>query len=414
MQKTLVVQKRIDAIKIGRRMRPLGDLTALRESIESLGLLNPVVVTRQNELVAGRHRVAVCKALGWTSIPTIVLDVDDLHRQLAEIDENLIRNELTVLERAEHLQRRKTIYEQLHPETKVGAWGGGRGGKGTRTKTELAINAKSVQRFDLNTAKKMGVSDRSIRQDLQIANSLTAAQRKALATTDVADRKADLLVLAKEKDHGKRQVLVDRLASGASKNVREAQRDLRRMGRVERLQEAAAGNKALPSTRRYPIIYADPPWRYEHVETDNRAIENQYPTMALDEICALEVADDVATDDAVLFLWATSPKLEEAFAVLRAWGFKYRSCCVWVKDRIGMGYYVRQQHELLLIATRGTPPTPEPANRPSSVIRAKRGGHSEKPTEAYELIEKMYPELPKIELFARSKRKGWDRWGNQA
>jgi N6-adenosine-specific RNA methylase IME4 len=92
-------------------------------------------------------------------------------------------------------------------------------------------------------------------------------------------------------------------------------------------------------------VYADPHWRYEHVETANRAIENQYPTMDLDAICDLPIASLVA-DRALLFLWATSPKLAEAKRVMSAWDFEYRTSFVWVKNQIGMGYYVRQQHEL--------------------------------------------------------------------
>lgn len=163
----------------------------------------------------------------------------------------------------------------------------------------------------------------------------------------------------------------------------------------------------------FRLLYADPPWRYEHVETESRAIENQYPTMDLDAICALDVP---AADDAVLFLWATSPKLAEAMQVIEAWRFTYRTCAVWDKEVIGMGYYFRQQHELLLVAARGTLPVPEPSTRPSSVIRARRGKHSEKPAEGYDLLEAMYPtftEVDRVELFARHKRAGWATWGNE-
>jgi len=188
----------------------------------------------------------------------------------------------------------------------------------------------------------------------------------------------------------------------------------RRIERVERIQAVTAQNTALESDRPVPILYADPPWRYEHVKTDNRAIENQYPTMSLEDICALPVRD-VATPDAVLFMWATSPKLAEAMRVLEAWGFVYRTSMVWVKDKIGMGYYARQQHELLLIATKGEPPVPLPENRPASVVTADRGEHSQKPTVFYELIERMYPEFDKKELFLRGvAREGWTGWGNQA
>jgi N6-adenosine-specific RNA methylase IME4 len=100
--------------------------------------------------------------------------------------------------------------------------------------------------------------------------------------------------------------------------------------------------------------------------------------------------------------------------VIRAWGFAYRTGLVWIKDRFGMGNYVRTQHEHLLVARRGEPPLPAPAARPSSVLHAPRTEHSAKPIEAYDLIERLYPELPRIELFARYRREGWSAWGNQA
>ena len=133
--------------------------------------------------------------------------------------------------------------------------------------------------------------------------------------------------------------------------------------------------------------------------------------MSLAEIKRLDVP---ACDDAVLFLWATSPKLEEALEVLKAWGFQYRTCMVWVKDKIGMGYYARQRHELLLIGKRGNLPVPDPEDRPDSVVMAPRAGHSEKPEVFYEVIERMYPTCERVELFARHPRDGWAAWGNQA
>jgi N6-adenosine-specific RNA methylase IME4 len=188
---------------------------------------------------------------------------------------------------------------------------------------------------------------------------------------------------------------------------------LERARRLERLAEQARGNAPLATERRYPVILADPPWRYEHSKTESRAVENQYPTLSLDELCALPVAR-VALDDCALFLWGTSPKLAEAMRVIESWGFVYRTCAVWVKDKIGMGYFFRQRHELLLVATRGSPPVPAPDVRPDSVIEAPRGAHSEKPAVVHELIERMYPGVPRLELFARGKRDGWEGWGNEA
>jgi N6-adenosine-specific RNA methylase IME4 len=164
---------------------------------------------------------------------------------------------------------------------------------------------------------------------------------------------------------------------------------------------------------KFRLLLADPAWQYEHPISESRAIENHYPTMSLEQLCALKVP---AANDSVMAMWSTSPKLAEAMQVLDAWVFNYRTCIVWVKPSIGPGYWARQQHELLLIATRGAWPTPAPSARPSSVICAPRTKHSEKPAVVYELLERMYPELgerDRIELFARTKRSGWSSWGNE-
>lgn len=198
-----------------------------------------------------------------------------------------------------------------------------------------------------------------------------------------------------------------------SREIMRERSEQRRAERIERITTISQNNGDLDGIGPFNVIYADPPWRYEYIETESRAIENQYPTMTLDAICALPVGD-IAADDCVLLMWATSPKLAEAMQVLEAWGFNYRTCMVWVKDKIGMGYYARQQHELLLIAARGELPTPLPENRPSSVFYGERTEHSRKPETAYELVERMYPEYKRVELFARNKRDGWQTWGNQA
>jgi N6-adenosine-specific RNA methylase IME4 len=205
-----------------------------------------------------------------------------------------------------------------------------------------------------------------------------------------------------------RETAVAWLAPDAGEaETREARLERRALAledRREALQDVPAGQ--------YRVIYADPPWRYEHVETENRAIENHYPTLELAEICALPVSA-LAADDALLFLWATSPKLAEAMQVIEAWGFNYRTCMVWVKDVIGMGYYARQRHELLLIAVKGHPPVPATAARPDSVQEWPRGRHSEKPHLFYDLIERMYPNWARLELFARNTRAGWACLGNE-
>lgn len=184
------------------------------------------------------------------------------------------------------------------------------------------------------------------------------------------------------------------------RQAREYVRDLRRIQAPP-----------LPSGK-FSVILADPPWRFEFDVSPTRAIENHYPTMTVEEIAALPVGR-LAGDNAVLFLWAPAAQVKEALEVAEAWGFTCRTGAVWVKDRIGMGYYFRQQHELLWLATHGEVHVPAEADRPSSVIQARRGRHSEKPEVVYKVIERMFPGASYLELFARRARPGWVCWGDE-
>jgi N6-adenosine-specific RNA methylase IME4 len=175
-------------------------------------------------------------------------------------------------------------------------------------------------------------------------------------------------------------------------------------------ERSASTPPPMDTLTKHKVIYADPPWRYEFSKTDNRAIENHYPTMTLEDICALQVP---AADDAVLYMWATSPKLGEAMKVIESWGFRYATSMVWVKPSMGMGFYARIRHEMLLIATRGNPGTPEPSVRPNSVIEAPRGAHSAKPL-LHDQLDAWWPSVTKVELFARQPVDSpwWSTWGN--
>jgi N6-adenosine-specific RNA methylase IME4 len=187
--------------------------------------------------------------------------------------------------------------------------------------------------------------------------------------------------------------------------ARNAEMDEKRVQRVRDLSEIAL----IDGT--YNVIYADPPWQYEH-KVPTRAVENHYNTMPTEEIAAMPI-DEIAADNSILFLWATSAMLPDAFTVLDDWGFIYKTSMVWVKDKIGLGWYTRGQHEYLLIATRGKFPPPPSQDRPSSVVMAERTDHSRKPLELYDIIEAMYPNGQYIELFARGKREGWEVWGSE-
>jgi N6-adenosine-specific RNA methylase IME4 len=171
--------------------------------------------------------------------------------------------------------------------------------------------------------------------------------------------------------------------------------------------------------RKYKIIYADPPWKYDNEMSANPALGGKtYPTMPLEQIKELPVSE-MADKDCALFLWGTFPKYQEALDVVRAWGFKYLTAAhVWVKTYgsgklcSGLGYYTRSNAEPLLLARRGRPL----ARLDHTILQAflaPVGRHSEKPAEVREKIVRLFGDLPRIELFARQRVEGWDAWGNE-
>lgn len=180
------------------------------------------------------------------------------------------------------------------------------------------------------------------------------------------------------------------------------------------VHEKTAGE--LPNGK-FRVFYADPPWQYNDsgviTENDNYGhAERHYPTMSIPELCALPILG-LVEDNAVLFLWVTSPLLEDAFTVIHAWGFEYKTSFVWDKVRHNFGHYNSVRHELLLVCTRGNC-TPDHLQLFDSVQTIERTEtHSEKPEEFRKIIETLYTHGSRIELFARHNMPGWEAWGNE-
>jgi N6-adenosine-specific RNA methylase IME4/ParB-like chromosome segregation protein Spo0J len=193
---------------------------------------------------------------------------------------------------------------------------------------------------------------------------------------------------------------------GVVKKARRAQRE-RELADATRREADALGTKL------YNVIYADPPWQFEPYSRDtgmDRAADNHYPTMTVDEIGNIGVP---AAADCVLFLWVTVPFLEHGFTVIKKWGFDYKSACAWHKPIPATGFWFRNQLELQLVGMRGSMPAPAPGEQPPQVLTEPAGKHSEKPAAFAEMIEAMFPNVPKLEMFARSSRLGFDTWGNE-
>ncbi|MDE3261010.1 MAG: MT-A70 family methyltransferase [Acidobacteriota bacterium] len=183
---------------------------------------------------------------------------------------------------------------------------------------------------------------------------------------------------------------------------------------------ARTGEPAFPPlpAARFGIIYADPPWDYkgqlQHAgpaSGDTGGAIRHYATVTLEDLKKLAV-ESVAAADCLLFLWATSPHLDQAIDLGKAWGFDWATVAfVWDKGRVNPGFYTMSQCELCLVFRRGRIPAPRGARNERQLVHAERGPHSAKPEEVRKRIERMFPEQRKIELFARREVAGWTAWG---
>lgn len=228
----------------------------------------------------------------------------------------------------------------------------------------------------------------------------------------LGDARRRELLLPFDIDITKLQVITPYITQDNSEELIQKAKTLSRSDLRAEIQDL--GNKKLIApqlpTGTYDVIYADPPWKYDFSSTGTRDIENNYPTLELFEIKQIQVP---SSPNSVLFLWATAPKLREALEVMEAWGFEYKTHMIWDKQKIGMGYWFRGQHELLLVGTKGMINAPQEGARISSVYSEKRTEHSKKPNYFYSLIESYFPHGTYLELFARTTRDKWKSWGNQ-
>lgn len=370
----------IDSHPYAQMFPKMGDheFQELKRDIQLHGLRQPVVLF-EGLILDGRHRYAACSDLAIDCETTDFVGAEEEALQFV-ISTNLHRRHLNESQRAWVASKLATLPKGMK-------------------KADASFEASS----QVDAAKMLNVSRPSVQRAAVVRDHGVDELQQ-----EVAAGRIPVSVAAK----------IARMPESKQREVLKAPKPEQAIKKVARAdKEKALADKTLVATlstgeASYGVVYADPPWKFE-VYSENgmdRSADNHYPTMTLADIKALKVP---AADDSVCFMWATVPMLPEALEVMAAWGFTYKSHAVWVKDRVGTGYWFRNQHELLLIGTRGDIPAPAMGTQPSSVIEAPLGRHSAKPASVAEMIEKLFPNLPKVELFCRSPREGWDAIGNE-
>jgi N6-adenosine-specific RNA methylase IME4 len=412
----------VNAIVVGPNHRAAIETTVaeIAKSIDEIGLTNPISVRRMEGgrpyLIAGRQRLEAHKKLKRETIRVIVFDDDDLKAKLRELDENLCRAELTPAEEDAAHHERKQTYEALHPETKPNVIAGKAGGRG-RAKIASAETASAIGGYTATAAKATGKSKRKIQKQVRSGAVLGGTTLAKIKGTSL-DKREELDALVEingSADAGPKVVakLVERAAAGEKVSAKTENGKQKRSGRersvAAKIEQAAAST----DTSVYGIILTDPPWSRETWSEAGKSRDpaNHYPTQGEEYLSKLPIP---AAPDCILFMWSTQEHLAQAMRLIVAWGFTYKSGAVWVKPKMSTGYWFRTQHELVLVATKGSPVAPAPGTQISSVFEAPVGRHSEKPPIVHEMIERLWPTTDKLEMFARAARPGWARWGAEA
>ena len=442
----------------------------MKADIQSRGVMIPVEYDEAGNILDGHHRVKACQELGikeWPSVVRLGMSEKDKRNHIRKL--NLARRHLTGEQRdkvlldmrADGMSVRQIADETKIPKSTVARIIStvplgtvelptvitGKDGKQRQStqperkapEPELPIAVESNQAHESNPPTYDGSAayckycytthseweytadiccDRGHGWICKKCDHCTADEVMAVApaprmisiqvaapsqVSRVAEKASAVLEAAQENPALSR--LVDQMERSGKVNAALRQ--------VNKLQAADAINaEPIPMpTGPFRVIVADPPWHYESRVGDfTHRSDLPYPSMQIDEICALPV-EALAHDDCILWLWTTNAHMRESYAVLDAWGFQSKTILTWAKDRIGTGDWLRGQTEHCHLAIRGKPTILTTGQ--GTIIHGPLQAHSQKPDSFYALVDAICPGS-KLEMFCRSPREGWAAWGNES
>ena len=192
----------------------------------------------------------------------------------------------------------------------------------------------------------------------------------------------------------------------AYKEIKKEQKKEKRLAEIEEVKKKIENEPIEIGNEKYDVIAIDPPWAYGRAyDPETSRVANPYPEMETKEIAKIDLPEK---SDIVLFLWTTHAFIQDAFYLLKEWGYTYKATLVWDKEKMGMGSTVRMQCEFCLLAVKGKPIIQGSSER--DIIRESRRQHSRKPESFYEMVDRMCIGR-KLDYFSREKREGWDVFG---
>jgi len=373
------------------------ELKHLELNIKENGCLDPIKVNKDGVILDGHNRYDICTRNN-IEFTTTVLDLGDEDEEKKWIYLN-------------QLGRRNLTKEMF--EIYIGKYYKANKQKHGTNRFSREDNLSSLENLK-DIAEKFNKNEKAVKragkyvEDIESIEDISTGFEEKILNSEIKATKNEITQLANTSkiDTDKAQKIVKKVVE-EKKSITAATREV--------VNDSLEHKDLKPTDKKYNVIYADPPWQYNAtlppLYGDAR---NHYSTMSIDEICAMSVKD-ICDDNCVLFLWVTSPMLPEGIKTIEAWGFEYKTSIVWDKVKHNVGSYVSARHEFLLIAGRGkATPTMENKKLYDSVVSIERSQkHSEKPEHFRKLIEELYPNTLKIEMFARNKVEGWDNYGNE-
>ena len=353
-----------------RIRKDMGDLTSLEKSIHKLGLLHPIVISENNELIAGQRRLIACKNLDWKEVPVTICNFSD--QKQGEFDENRERMDFTVSEI-------RDIYDYVKNNTQRGA-------------PNKAAESAALFTGDVRdtVAEITGIGHNQVDKIVEI--------------TETAKSDPEISAEVENLDNQKKSVNVHTLHA-----------------KVKRKKDVETQEKLELPNGQYQLIYADPPWTYGNYAKAGlgKNSAEKYTTMSIEELKELKIKE-LASDDSILLMWVTFPQLKESIEVMESWGFEYKTVSyTWVKKNksgdgwfFGLGNYTRANAEICLLGVKGKGLTVKSKTQ-SQIIDEPITVHSEKPLIIRDKIVELFGDVKRIELFARTNADGWESWGNQ-
>lgn len=387
--------------EIEKALFPLSDdeLALLEKSVLEEGIRDALIVwpkDGQLVLIDGHHRYRLAKKY---NLPFRIEEkkFGDIEEVLLWIDTNQLgRRNLTDEQRAYVIGR---MYE--------------------RQKKNQVQNLKQFSEspsgqfvHSVKTSEKIasftGTNEKTVRRAAEFAKAVEVIKEVApkaaerILKGEVKDALTVLPKVVKEQPE-KIAEIAQKIEAGEAEKIKRIVREIEIKEQEEQIKD---GNIETPSGL-FDVIVVDPPWPYgTKYDPDGRRAANPYPEMSLEEIKAIKLP---AAEDCILFLWTTHKFMRYSFEVLDKWGFREVAIITWVKDRIGLGSWLRSQSEFCIMAVKGSPKVT--LTNQSTVVYGLMREHSRKPDEFYKMVESLCTGR-KLDYFAREKREGWEVFGN--